>query len=120
MGAFVVLDRSPKTEWRMPLQNGKEFLCLDVLDDADDSAISGTNHSGIPKRIATWLKSVNRIRHLSENAATYFDRELSPTRLAGVICVAVSRSSLGPNDCSDGLPWRKHGDKKAVENSTEL
>lgn len=94
MGHCPVLDHKARTEWHIPLRENVHYLSLDVPPEETIAPAEFTRR--MMERIEGWLSAKELISSVGENAAAYFDENLTPTRL-GRRLVEQSKKGLAPS-----------------------
>ena len=106
MGACVVLDRYPCSDWPVPLENLVNFMAC-----FNRSAAPGeeSDYARVAKTVEHLLDSPEHVRAIAANNATYFDRFAAPTMVANYIvesllsCDALDLTDVTWSDA--GEPW---------------
>ncbi len=91
MGHCPVLDYGAKTQWNTPLLENVHYLSLDLPPEHTYSPRELADR--VAGRVESWLSEAGLIERISQNAARYFDENLTPPRL-GRYLVEQSRKFI--------------------------
>ena len=85
MGACPVLDQSPLTHWLEPLTENKNYFQLDCPVKKGFDIASEEGYQNIPLKIEKLLSNQEAIDLVKNENSKYFDRHLSPEKIASQI-----------------------------------
>ena len=90
MGACVVFDRKPFTQWYQPLTEGEHFLACDSGLNEDESLPPVECYGNIKRIIDGLLSDSDKIAQIKNNNIAYFDQCAAPSRVAQYVLDSIA------------------------------
>lgn len=84
IGACIVLDQPPRSQWPEPLKEDENFLSLGTLT-GDPWLATDDQYRQIPERVDEWLRRPKELAEIRMANAAYFEQHLDPVRVGEFI-----------------------------------
>lgn len=81
LGACVVLDQHPKTQWPVPLVHGEHYLSLGTTTSPDEPVAPTYQYAAIPDLLEDLLSKADCHENMRRQTAQYFDHYLHPFQI---------------------------------------